>query len=143
MKTPSPSRLSSRRLLLAAGGIGLATLAAACGADAAAPAKSIAAAPAAVPPVVPTDAPAAAAEPDPATEAPAPAGNLTGTSEAAPVADAAPTPTAPPAPAFPRPAPYNPDDRDSIKVRYSEDSARFEAVLAAGVPVLWVTDAIW
>jgi hypothetical protein len=42
-----------------------------------------------------------------------------------------------------RPFPYNPDDRDSVISRYARDRARLDEVLAAGVPVLWVTDAIW
>ena len=42
-----------------------------------------------------------------------------------------------------RPFPYDPDDRDSILSRYARDRARLDEVLAAGVPVLWVTDAIW
>ncbi len=164
VKTPMLSRLPRRHLLLVSGGLGLATLAVACGAEAAAPAKSIAAASAAAPPAVPTDAPAATTEPaptaeasasataaetTPASEAPAAVGNAAETSEETPTAAAAPptaapvAESAPAAPTFPHPTPYNPDDRDSIKERYSEDAARFEAVLAAGVPVLWVTDAIW
>ncbi len=42
-----------------------------------------------------------------------------------------------------RPFPYDPGDRDSVISRYARDRARVDSVLAAGVPVLWVTDAIW
>ena len=39
--------------------------------------------------------------------------------------------------------PYDPQNEQSIYDRYAVDAARVDAVLAAGYPILLVTDAIW
>ena len=41
------------------------------------------------------------------------------------------------------PNPFDANDDDSVRARYTADKARFEAVLASGSPVLWKTDAVW
>ena len=141
-------RLVSRRSVLAsATGLTLAAIAAACGSSPAAT----------TPPAAPTNRPAASAPAAPANKAIASAANNVTVSPAnkaaaLPADEATVSPAAPAnevaAPpddplAATRPFPYNPDDRDSVISRYARDRARLDEVLAAGVPVLWVTDAIW
>ena len=113
-------------------------------------------------PATPTDAPANTPRPA-ATAAPAePPPTASPTVEAAPPPTATPmpqptsTPTEAPAPAatptaastaapaaLPLVEPYDPQIEQSIYDRYAVDAARLDAVLAAGYPILLVTDAIW
>ena len=79
------------------------------------------------------DVPSADAVVDGATPSPAPATAV----------ESQPAESVAAAPPFPRATFYDPDDLETVRARYVEDRARVEAVLAAGVPVLWVTDAIW
>ena len=136
---------TNRRFLVLLAGL-LTVLLVACNGEEPAPAPAAIPAPAKVAPAAP-----AAAEP-----APAPATADEPVTAPAPAATPAPLEPAPaPAPAEPAPAPagpldgiavpdpYDPNNRDSILARYDADKARFEAVLATGSPVLWVTDAIW
>lgn len=151
--------MNRRWLLASAGGLTLAAVAAAWGlsptatTQPAAPANAVAASPADPTPTSATL--TATAEVD----ASAPDEYVAKEETALPAASDNPTPehqtsdsTAPDAepagpPADPlaatRPLPYNPDDKDSVISRYARDRARLDEVLAAGVPVLWVTDAIW
>ena len=150
----------NRKFLILLSGLAAALLIA-CNGDDPAPAA----------PAAPTAPLAAAATATPAAPAASPSATTEPAAPAAPGPDAgAPTPAATPAtlepvpvpkPAAPEPepepvavvagsldgiavpAPYDPQNRDSILARYVDDKARFEAVLATDSPVLWVTDAIW
>ena len=91
-----------------------------------------------------TAAPTAVVTEPPATATPAP--EPTATPTAAPEPPATPTPTAEPTAAtveLPPVEPYDPQNEQSIYDRYAADAARVDAVLAAGYPILLVTDAIW
>ena len=149
---------TNRKFLIVLSGLAAALLIA-CNGDEPAPAAP--AAPAAPPAAAATAAPAAPAEAPPApTEPQAPAAPEPDVSAPEPAATPAPLEPAPePEPVAPEPepapvaagpldgiavpAPYDPQNRDSILARYAADKARFEAVLATDSPVLWVTDAIW
>ncbi len=147
----------NRKFLFLLSGLAAALLIACNGDDpapAAPTAPPAAAAPAAPATPAETAAPAtqpeAPADPEPAASTPAPdatPATLEPEAEPEPVAPAAdPEPVAVvagPLDGIAVPAPYDPQNRDSILARYVDDKARFEAVLATDSPVLWVTDAIW
>ena len=129
--------LNRRRLLAAASGLSLVAVAAACGAAAtnelAASTDATASAnptPTAVTVAAPTETKLADETSEPAPDPPAD------------TADKMAEPSLDPLAAT-RPLSYNPDDRESVISRYAQDRARLDAVLTAGVPVIWVTDAIW
>ena len=149
---------TNRRFLVLLAGL-LTVLLVACNGEEPAPAPAAIPAPAVAAPAAPAPADEPAPAPVTADEpvaAPAPAEPAPAPDQPAPAATPAPLEPAPaPAPAEPAPAPagpldgiavpdpYDPNNRDSILARYDADKARFEAVLATGSPVLWVTDAIW
>ena len=90
-----------------------------------------------------TATPAAEAAP-PATATPAPEPTSTPTEAPAPAVTATPTAASTAATvALPPVEPYDPAIEQSIYDRYAVDAARLDAVLAAGYPILLVSDAIW
>ena len=93
-----------------------------------------------------TPRPAATAAPTdpPATATPAPEPTSTPTEAPAPAVTATPTAASTAATvALPPVEPYDPAIEQSIYDRYAVDAARLDAVLAAGYPILLVSDAIW
>ena len=142
----------NRKFLILLSGLAAALLIACNGGDPApaAPAAATAASAAPVETGAATTEPATPPAPEPAVSAPAPAATpatLEPEPEPEP-AGPAPEPApvavvAGPLDGIAVPAPYDPQNRDSILSRYVDDKARFEAVLATDSPVLWVTDAIW